>query len=72
MPDDASLAAYKEIVAAPRSGEDLRRHYLVKAAYAAGQLEASVQDVTERHRALSTLSFLADHDPLTGALNRRG
>ncbi|MGF6724607.1 diguanylate cyclase (GGDEF)-like protein [Paraburkholderia sp. GAS41] len=66
------LTAYDEVVAAPRGGGDHRRHYLVKAAYAGAQLEGSVQDVTERHQAIDTLSFLADHDPLTGALNRRG
>ena len=31
-----------------------------------------MQDVTERQQAIHTLSFLADHDPLTGVLNRRG
>ncbi|MFM0339053.1 putative bifunctional diguanylate cyclase/phosphodiesterase [Paraburkholderia fungorum] len=66
------LPAYEGVVAAPRSGGDKRRHYLVKAAYASSQLEGSIQDVTERHQALNTLSFLAEHDPLTGALNRRG
>jgi diguanylate cyclase (GGDEF)-like protein len=66
------LPAYEEVVAAPGPGGDHRRHYLVKAAYAGAQLEGSVQDVTERHQAIHTLSFLADHDPLTGALNRRG
>lgn len=49
-----------------------RRHYLVKVAYAGTQLEGSVQDTTERNEATQTLNFLADHDPLTGALNRRG
>jgi diguanylate cyclase (GGDEF)-like protein len=66
------LAAYKDVVAAPRSGDAQRQHYLVRAAYAGTQLEGSVQDVTERQQAIHTLSFLADHDPLTGALNRRG
>ncbi|MFL9906528.1 EAL domain-containing protein [Paraburkholderia sp. RL17-337-BIB-A] len=68
----AGLPAYEGVLTAPRSGGDKRRHYLVRAAYAGSQLEGSIQDVTERHQAIGTLSFLADHDPLTGALNRRG
>ncbi|WP_370712305.1 EAL domain-containing protein [Paraburkholderia sp. IW21] len=66
------LPTYEGVIAAPRSGGDKRRHYLVRAAYAGSQLEGSIQDVTERQQAIRTLSFLADHDPLTGALNRRG
>jgi diguanylate cyclase (GGDEF)-like protein len=58
--------------ASTNSGAGDRRHYLVKAAFAGKQLEGSVQDITERQQAIQTLSFLADHDPLTGALNRRG
>jgi diguanylate cyclase (GGDEF)-like protein len=65
-------APYGDVVMETRRTTAHRRHYLVKAAYAGGQLEGSVQDVTERQQALDTLSFLADHDPLTGALNRRG
>ncbi len=61
-----------DVVSAPRLTAAHRRHYLIKAAYAGTQLEGSVQDVTERQQAIYTLSFLADHDPLTGALNRRG
>jgi diguanylate cyclase (GGDEF)-like protein len=68
----AGLPTYDGVVTAPRSGGDPRRHYLVRAAYAGSQLEGSIQDVTERQQAIGTLSFLADHDPLTGALNRRG
>ncbi len=49
-----------------------RRYYLIKVAHAGTQLEGSVQDTTERNQATETLNFLADHDPLTGALNRRG
>ena len=49
-----------------------QRHYLMRAAHVGTQLEGSVQDVTERHRAVQALHYLSEHDPLTGALNRRG
>jgi diguanylate cyclase (GGDEF)-like protein len=58
--------------AAPDAADASRRHYLVRAAHAGTQLEGSIQDVTERQQAVQTLRYLADHDPLTGALNRRG
>ncbi len=44
----------------------------IKAAFAQGKIEGSLQDVTVRHIASEKLRFLADHDPLTGILNRRG
>ncbi|WP_175891608.1 EAL domain-containing protein [Burkholderia cepacia] len=47
-------------------------HYLVRVAHAGNQLEGSIQDVTQRQLAVHTLHYLAEHDPLTGALNRRG
>jgi diguanylate cyclase (GGDEF)-like protein/PAS domain S-box-containing protein len=31
-----------------------------------------VRDITEEHRALTELTYLAGHDPLTGVANRRG
>jgi diguanylate cyclase (GGDEF)-like protein/PAS domain S-box-containing protein len=46
--------------------------YLVKATLANDKIEGSLQDITERHKATATLRFLAEHDPLTGVLNRRG
>jgi diguanylate cyclase (GGDEF)-like protein/PAS domain S-box-containing protein len=46
--------------------------YLVQATLANDKIEGSLQDITERHKATATLRFLAEHDPLTGVLNRRG
>jgi diguanylate cyclase (GGDEF)-like protein len=48
------------------------RRYSLKATRSNGFIEGSLQDVTERSKALERLQFLADHDPLTGSLNRRG
>jgi diguanylate cyclase (GGDEF)-like protein len=52
------------------SGESKR--FLVKATMNADRVEGSLQDVTEKSKADEKLRFLADHDPLTGVLNRRG
>jgi diguanylate cyclase (GGDEF)-like protein len=58
----------------PRKGDAAGpvRRYLVKAALAGERIEGSLQDVTEKSRAVDRLQFLVRHDPLTGVLNRRG
>lgn len=68
------LTTREGVIAIPTTDGDgaLRQHLLIKAAYSGAYLEGSVQDITERQQAIQTLSFLAEHDPLTGALNRRG
>ncbi|MCK9283009.1 MAG: EAL domain-containing protein [Rhodocyclaceae bacterium] len=48
------------------------RHYLVKATRTDDHIEGSLQDVTQRTVAVQQLRLMADHDPLTGILNRRG
>ena len=48
------------------------RRYSLKATRSNGWIEGSLQDVTERSKAIERLQFLAEHDPLTGSLNRRG
>jgi diguanylate cyclase (GGDEF)-like protein len=48
------------------------RWYHVKAALTGERIEGSLQDFTERLEATATLHFLAENDPLTGVLNRRG
>ena len=45
---------------------------MVHATRSGDVVEGSLQDVTERKTANDRLRFLADHDPLTGILNRRG
>ncbi|MFY9314469.1 MAG: EAL domain-containing protein [Burkholderiales bacterium] len=49
-----------------------RRWFHVKAARTAGAIEGSLQDVTERVLATERLQYLAENDPLTEVLNRRG
>ncbi|MCC6211850.1 MAG: EAL domain-containing protein [Burkholderiales bacterium] len=49
-----------------------RKWFHVKAARTASGIEGSLQDVTERVLATERLRYLAENDPLTGALNRRG
>jgi diguanylate cyclase (GGDEF)-like protein len=44
----------------------------VRAAFSNGLLEGTLQDITEKAHALEHLQFLANHDPLTRVLNRRG
>ena len=48
------------------------RRFLVKATLANERIEGSLQDVTEKSRATEDLNFLANNDPLTKVLNRRG
>jgi diguanylate cyclase (GGDEF)-like protein len=45
---------------------------MARATWAGEVLEGSLQDVTVRAKATERLLFLADNDPLTKALNRRG
>jgi diguanylate cyclase (GGDEF)-like protein len=54
------------------SGSADQKRFLVKAAMARDRIEGSLQDITEKSRATADLYFLANHDSLTKALNRRG
>ncbi|MFP3244823.1 MAG: EAL domain-containing protein [Paraburkholderia sp.] len=60
-----------ELSGSPERGTNERR-YSLKATRSNGWIEGSLQDVTERSKAIERLHFLAEHDPLTGSLNRRG
>lgn len=46
--------------------------YLVTATFANGRIEGSLQDITDRAQVVEQLRFFAEHDALTGVLNRRG
>ena len=48
------------------------KRFLVKATLSKDKIEGSLQDITERVKATDRLRFLAEHDPLTSILNRRG
>lgn len=48
------------------------RRFQVRAARAGDKIEGTLQDITDKVRAYEHLQFLADHDPLTKVLNRRG
>jgi diguanylate cyclase (GGDEF)-like protein/PAS domain S-box-containing protein len=52
--------------------EEKSRRFLVKATLAKDAIEGSLQDITQRFKATARLRFLAQNDPLTGVLNRRG
>jgi len=52
--------------------KDQDRWFLVKAKHVEQSIEGSLQDITARVNANDRLSYLANHDPLTGVINRRG
>ena len=59
-----------EIAIASRDGG--RRWLHMRALRKGGRIETWIEDVTARKEAEGRLQFLADHDSLTGLLNRRG
>lgn len=52
--------------------EDGMTRRRVRAARAGDKIEGTLQDITDKVRAHEHLQFLADHDPLTKVMNRRG
>ncbi len=60
-----------EVRSFDRSDSEPKR-FLVKATLNADKVEGSLQDITDKYKATEKLRFLAEHDPLTGVLNRRG
>src|SRR5690606_25384579 len=47
-------------------------HFVVRISMASGQIEGSLQDITARIQTIEQLRRIADNDPLTDVLNRRG
>lgn len=60
-----------EIEGAAGMKTDARR-YSLRAIRSTDSIEGSLEDVTDRSKAIDQLHFLAEHDSLTGLLNRRG
>lgn len=48
------------------------KRFLVQATATDEKIEGTLQDITEKAQATENLKFLANHDPLTKVLNRRG
>ena len=48
------------------------KQFLITATLAGGRIEGFLQDITEQAQANDQLQFLANNDPLTKTLNRRG
>ncbi|HEY8607669.1 MAG TPA: EAL domain-containing protein [Noviherbaspirillum sp.] len=65
---DAELEV--ESLSAGADGE--RKRFLVRATLARNKIEGSLQDISEKYKALQELQFLANNDPLTKVYNRRG
>ena len=61
-----------EMEGARKAADERPRRYLVRATLARDKIEGSLQDVTEKSLATENLQFLANNDPLTKVLNRRG
>ncbi|WP_323808906.1 putative bifunctional diguanylate cyclase/phosphodiesterase [Zeimonas arvi] len=67
---DESRLTDTEIAISSREGG--RRWLHMRALRKQGRIETWIEDVTARKEAEGRLQFLADHDSLTGLLNRRG
>ncbi|MDB5950016.1 MAG: hypothetical protein JWR65_1871 [Massilia sp.] len=48
------------------------KRFLIRATLARGKIEGSLQDITEKAKAIEDLRFMANNDPLTKVYNRRG
>lgn len=54
------------------SGSAQPRSFLLRATMAGSRVEGSLQDVSARYETIRNLRLMADSDPLTDTLNRRG
>lgn len=78
-PEEIEICGRDVAVAVPavpalpgQAADSEQKRFLVKATFANDKIEGSLQDVTEKSKASERLRFLAENDPLTGVLNRRG
>ncbi|HUH60122.1 MAG TPA: EAL domain-containing protein [Candidimonas sp.] len=55
-----------------RSNAETAQHFVVRISMASGRIEGSLQDITARIQTIEKLRRIADNDPLTDVLNRRG
>ncbi len=80
---DLDMNALRKLAAQPGGGETELHHldsvqgrtqfwYLTKVVQVDEKIEGSLQDITERIEATERLRYFANHDSLTGLLNRRG
>jgi len=69
---DSGEGGELEIGAATGKAPGEEKRFLVKAARSGERIEGSLQDVTEKAKAIGRLHFLAENDSLTGVFNRRG
>lgn len=69
---NGSTSAELEIKGKAANSIECPKRFLAKATLANGKIEGSLQDVTEKSKAIDRLQFLVNNDPLTKVLNRRG
>lgn len=71
--DDLNTIELQARTHAENTTEDTDRWFAIKASTTDGDfVEGSLQDITDKVRAMNRLEFLANHDPLTDCLNLRG
>jgi len=70
--DQRLLGRSGELEIRGRGRDGGERWFHVRMAPAGDKIEGSLQDVTVRHEATEKLEYMAENDPLTGVLNRRG
>lgn len=67
-----SMEGQHELELPSQGDPEQARWYQLRVLRTEGSIEGSLQDISERVAATRRLSFLADHDSVTGARNRRG
>ncbi len=71
--DDRTTIELQTRTHAENTSYDADRWFAIRASTTDGDfVEGSLQDITDKVRAMARLEFLANHDPLTDCLNLRG